>query len=143
MISSRRAQGQPGRGSRAQGGTEVPCARGPRPSRVNPRREKIPSGPRCERQKPRRGLCTDAKFWPLDGGTQAVGHRHGTRRALLLCRHTCRGAARIKPYIEAGATFISSFDMCAAALRPDEQEVTVRRMLEVCRLLKEPAAQAG
>jgi hypothetical protein len=33
--------------------------------------------------------------------------------------------------------------MCAAALRPDEQEVTVRRMLEVCRLLKEPAAQAG
>ena len=42
-----------------------------------------------------------------------------------------------------GATFISSFDTCAAALRPDEQEVTVHRMLEVCRLLKEPAAQAG
>jgi phthiodiolone/phenolphthiodiolone dimycocerosates ketoreductase len=45
-------------------------------------------------------------------------------------------AEEVAAYIEAGATFIAPFDMCAAALRPDEQEDAVSRMLEVCGIIK-------
>ena len=57
----------------------------------------------------------------------------------FLCGDTQEVAAKIRPYIEAGATHIDLIDMGAAVLDPIDAQKHLARQIEVCRLLKQSA----
>jgi hypothetical protein len=46
-------------------------------------------------------------------------------------------AARIQPYVEAGATWVLVGDLMPLLLPMEEAEVAVNRQIEVCHLLKQ------